>query len=288
MEIAMNRIVRDMSFKSALAGVALCALIAGGAPSLAHATVISGSSSAFDDSVNLVVTPGLVVSSGPVVAVSGTAPPLYNTSNFALSASVLGGFITTNIITANANSNVDGSAGSKSAAGTVTINNFSLGGLLSFGGITATTLQSTATSSGDFGALTSTGSTTISGLVINGLAMAVVMPTANDVLFDAGGVEVIANAQTTVGDGVSSTGITVDALEVVLTDVAGTVDGVTGLISGDVIIDQSRSALSAVAGGGGGGGGGSAVPEPSSFLVLAAGLLGLAGLYRKRLRGDFA
>ena len=280
----MNRITRDTSLKSALAGAALCALIVGGAPSLAHATVISGSSSAFDDSINLLVTAGPLVTSvtsGPLVAVSGSAPPPYNTPNGLASASVLGGFLTTGIITANANSNVDSTAGIKSAMGTVTINNLSIGGLLAGFGITATTLQSTATSSGDYGALSSTGSTTISNLVIDGTPFLVVTPAANDVLLNAGGIEVIANAQTTTGDGISSTGITTDGLEVILSGITGTINGITGSISGDIIIDQSRSALNAMAGSPPPSG----VPEPSSLPVLAAGLLGLLGVYRRRLRG---
>jgi hypothetical protein len=275
----MNTLMRSMI---AAGGVAAgLALIVGGTP-LAHATVISGSSSAFDNSIDLTVTAGpttTVVTSGPLVAVSGAAPPAYNTPNSLVSGSVLGGLLTGGVINANANSNVTGTGNSGTAMGSVNIGSLSIGPIGTFSGITATALQSIATSSGSYGSLTSTGSTTFTSLVINGTPFLATL-TPNDVLFNAGGIEVIGDAQTTTGNGVSSTGITVDGLEVLVTGVTGTIDGITGTINGEILIDQSTSALTAVAGSI------SSVPEPPAGLpILGIALLGFAAYnYRQKTK----
>ena len=255
-------LVARMRAHSLPAATALTAAILSiGIAGNAHATVISANSSAFGESVNLTVTPLIgataTIGSGPLPQVSGSVA----------SASVTD-VLSTGILTVNASSNVDGNPGARNAHGDATVNNLaigSLGGLLS---LSATTISSTADVNGDFGALTATGTTTIVGLVINGVPLLVTNPVANDVLLNALGIEIIANRQIITGDGATNEAITDDALFISFTNVLGTLGGTTGLINGEIIIGQSQAAMAAAAGGGGGG----SVPEPSSLMVLAAGL----------------
>ena len=73
----------------------------------AEVTVISGSSSAFGESVSLTLTPfvgpDVVVTSGPLPTVSGNAPPPYNLTDSVISASVAN-VLTTGVLTVNASS----------------------------------------------------------------------------------------------------------------------------------------------------------------------------------------
>jgi PEP-CTERM motif-containing protein len=263
---------------AALAGLALAL----GLPAVAHATVIAGNSSAFGESVNLTVTPivgpAVNITSGPFPAVSGAAPPPFSLSNSALSASVAN-VLSTGLLVVNANSNVDGSLGSKSAAANSTVNGLTIGvaGLT----LSATTLQSLASVNGDFGFLTGTGSAMITGLSINGSSAVSITPTANDVLLNAGGIEVTANQQIFSGNGTSNRGIIDNALDITFSNVLGTIGADTGLITGEIIISQSEAFLSAAAPASGGGSG---VPEPATWLVFGAGLLGF-GCHRLRRRG---
>jgi hypothetical protein len=137
----------------------------------------------------------------------------------------------------------------------------------------ATTIQSTAEVSGDFGALVRTGTTTLEGLSILGIPVLDVTPAPNTVLLELLGITIIANEQTITGDGISAAGIEVNALHIIFDDaVAG-----LGLLSGNIIISHSEAELIAepnIVD----------VPEPGSLLILASGITLLFGLRRSRKR----
>ncbi len=256
------------------AGLAFGTLIAG--TPAAQATVISGASSAYGESVSLTLTPllGPVVNitSGPLPTVSGSAPPPYSNSNSVLSVSV-GGILTTGVLTVNANSNVNGLPGARSTSADATVDDLSLS-ILSVLGVNLASIQSTADVSGDFGALLATGTTTIVGLSINGGIAVNLTPAPNTVLLSALGITITANEQTTSGDGISNAGIDVNALHINFTNVPAVIGLTAGLLNGDIVISHSEATASAQRD--------TAVPEPGSLLLLAGGIVLAWGLSRRR------
>lgn len=247
-----------------LAGVGLLTASLGAA----HATVISGSSSAYAESIDLTFTTlfgSTTITSGPLPTASGTAPPPYNVANSVASLS-LGGpafSITAGILNAAASSTVDGLPGSRTTAASASIANFAVSVLSLFPVLSATLISSTAQVSGDFGSLTPSGSASITGLTVLGVPVAV-SSAPNTVLFNSLGLEIISNAQTVTADSIA-----VDALDITFDDV-----GVGGLasLSGSIILSHSQAEETAIP---------NAVPEPISVAILCMGLLGL-GLVRQR------
>jgi hypothetical protein len=287
MEDQMSRLLRHVRGHAAAKLIGICAVaLAVSLPSLAHATVVTGSSSAYGESVNLTVTPiiglGATVTSGPLPTAAGTAPAPYNVSNAAISAFV-SDVLATGVLNVNAFSNVDGLPGSRTTGAASSVNGLSIGSLGGLLNLASTTLQSVASVTGDFGALLASGTTTIQGLAINGIPLLVVMPTANDVLFSALGVTITANEQILSGDGINSAGIIVNALDISFANAIGVLNGVAGFINGNIIIGQSQAFASAVAAGGGGPVG---VPEPSSLIILGMGLVSFVMLRRSPMFGN--
>jgi hypothetical protein len=259
----------------------------------------SGSSDAYGLSVNLDLTllpilGGADVKAliGPEVPVSGTAPNTYNSTLTLASLNASGGTVLTGslanaltgIITTDATSNVDGTAGSKSASGTAVVNNLSLGvlgGLVggnSLLGITATTITANSTVTGHFGALgvdPSSGAT-LTNLAISILGTSVTIPasitpnTTLNVNTILGGVSIILDEQIVSGNGTSGLMLTTNAIDIHFLNVG--VSGL-GILNGQIVIDHTDAQLSA-----------SAVPEPTSLaLVFAgAGVLGLARVRKLR------
>jgi hypothetical protein len=254
----------------------------------------------------------------PTPTASGNAPAPFSVSNSVASASanassaLLGGGTISvsagggaNLLTARASSTVDGLAGSRNAQGSAAVANFSsslnlLGrisllnsaNVFNFG---AQTLTSTASVSGDYGALSATGDSVIIdangagdgfatfsvlGLNFNlpvdaqGHAApntSLTINTASAVAFGdhlgtdlAGSIHIILNEQIVTGDGITSRGMEVNALHITFDHVGASFFNVlnvhlddNNLVNGDIIVGHSQALLTAV-------------PEPTSLCLLAA------------------
>jgi hypothetical protein len=190
-----------------------------------------------------------------------------------LSASV-SGVLTTGVLTVDANSNVNGSAGAKSAAADATVNNLVVS-LLNL--LNATTVQSTASISGDAGALVRTGTTTIVGLSLFGGPVLNLTPSANDVVFNAGGIKITLNEETPSGNGISDADLSVNAIDISFTNAPFQFGNLLDLVNGNIIISHSEADLVAT------GSPPASVPEPSSLLLLASGFAAMFGVRRKFL-----
>ncbi len=284
---------------------------------ISHAGVISGESSAYGVEVNLgisvaevaVITAGL----GPFSTSSGTAPAAYNLFNDDDSASALGALnvggllgtvnfisLDTGLLETTSVSNVDGGLGGRSTTASATVNDVSLSILSlvevdlvtsaeTFISLEATAVESNAAVSGDFNALSDTGSTTIAGVGGVGGTQAVLSVLGVEFVLDAsapantpiiinssvsglaslqGSISVILNEQLYSGDSLSSRSIDVNAIHVTFSDVGVNLGALgIGLLNGDVIISHSEAQMSALDTG-------SAVPEPSSFALLGIAALG--------------
>ena len=276
---------------------------------------------------------GVDAALGPTPTVSGTAPAPYNLNNSLASAAVDassallgGGSIHVNAATSNtvdvlsvaASSTVDGAAGSRNAQASSAVANFnsnvnSLGrvSLLNSAGLfnfSAMTLSSSASVSGDSGALAATGDSAIidANGAGDGFATFTVLGLNFNVAVDAqghvapnttltinassaaglgdhlgtdlaGSIRLILNEQTLTGDGISSRGIAVNALHITFQNAGAQFFSALGvnvdnsnLGTGDIIIAHSQASMLAV-------------PEPGAFRLLAASSVMLAlRLFRRK------
>jgi hypothetical protein len=233
------------------------------------ATVTASTSSAYGEFVDLTVTSYLGVAanvtSGPLPAVSGSAPAPYNLTNSALSASVLP-FLSTGLLTVNASSNVDSSPGTRNTNADATVNNLSV--LMSSFGIdlTATTVQSTAAVSGDYGAFNAAGTTTIEGLTLNGVASLLLTPAPNTILLSLPGLRIMLNEQITSGGLPGSFGIGVNAIHVEFDHFLAPN---LSLVNGDILIAHSQASMGLI-------------PEPETYALMLAGLAVMGAIVRRR------
>jgi len=157
-----------------------------------QAAVTAGTSSAIGVDASTQVLAVISVTPVQLGSSSGSAPAIYNTSQAAVSANanvnaplVITALATQGLLDTDVQSNVDGAAGSKSATSTTILTGPSGGGPFSVTvadvfsvindppallAMTATTIQTTSTVSGDFGALNATGTTILANftLSING------------------------------------------------------------------------------------------------------------------------
>ncbi|NJC05388.1 hypothetical protein GGQ97_001181 [Sphingomonas kaistensis] len=260
-------------------------------PALAQTASSSGYALGANETVKVGGITTATVSIGPVAATSGSAPPDYNVSNSVASvqeaASLTTGLtgLSQRVETGLLSSNSTGTATGASATATVNdlaagigltvINDPRLAGLFSIG---ATTIQSQSTAS-SLGGLSATGSTTIEGLVIGGSVLSGLNinaslfsnPDPNTVLFDLGGLFIILNEQIMEGDGLTSLGITTNAIRVGFNNFALG----TGVANGNLIIGQSRASVTAAV---------AAVPEPATWAMMLLGFGVIGATFRRRRR----
>lgn len=277
-----------------------------------QAAVTAGTSSGIGVDASTQVLSVISVTPVQLGPSNGSAPATYNTSQSAVSANsnvnaplVITALATQGLISTNVQSDADGTAGSKSAAGTTTLTGPSGGGPFSVTvadvfsvvndppallAMSATTIQTTSTVSGDFGALSATGTTILANfsLSINGgtgLTLAGLGLTAG-VDFDAGtgeillpnrvinlslldgslaGVSLVLNRQVTTVNTSGQRDLEVTAIALDMSGV--TVAGLPG-VSVDLDLAKSTSQLTAV-------------PEPQ-MASLVIGSFGLLALRRRR------
>lgn len=256
----------------------------------------TASSSAYalnvDQTVTAPAVANVTIGIGPLAPTSGNAPPSYNVSNSVVSvnqtATLTSGVLGTSeqIQTGLLTSNSTGT--STGASATATVNDLSVGigttssltpFLASILGISATTIQSQSTAS-SIGGLSASGSTTIEGLTLTGSAFnnfefnAALFANAapNTVLFNALGLSIILNEQITFGDGITSSGITTNAINIGFNNFATGL----GLTSGNIIIGSSTAAVTAGATG--------AVPEPGTWAMMLMGFGAMGFALRRRKR----
>ena len=285
--------------------------------------VISASSEATGITTELEVTvlnnPLVGVSLGPVPGISGTAPAAYNNTNSAASASasgivnipILGDTqiigVDTGLLEVEASSTADGTSGSKTTSSQATVDNVDLQissvtnvlGIESFVTLDATEVQASASMSGDYGSLTPSGSTTITGTHGAGSNQALMTVLGVDFLIEAnplantmftidsssdpllsaltGSIDVILNEQIMTGDGTVSSGMTVNAIHLIFNGIGvglGPALGL-GLLDGDVYISTAQANQDTTA-----------VPEPASMFLTGGSLFCFLGLNRRRRRKE--
>jgi len=239
------------------------------APPGAHATVLSGTSSAYAESISLSLHPLLdgtfSTTSGPLPSVSDAAPPPYSLAQSV--ASLSAGFtgvlpITTGTLNVAATSDVDGLPGLRTTSASASTVDFDMtffgSPVLSIG-----LISSDAQVSGDFGSLSPSGGVSITNVSVFGTPISA-SNAPNTVLFDSLGLTITSNAQT-----VTANSISVDGLDIVFNNV--NLSG-EALLNGSVILSQSQATETAVP---------TRVPEPVSLALLGTSLLAL-GLVRHR------
>ncbi len=257
----------------------------------AQAAVTAGTASGLGLNVDVSALALVTLGVGPLAQVAVTSPAPDNQSAGVLSVSetvLLGSVVANNgvdnAIVGSALSDVTGVGISGLSEGSATTNNLGITVIPevlfltpAFLTLTSTTIGSTSTSSGQFGALGSVGTTVLENLSISvgGIVIAIAANPAPNTTLDlaASGVtdagilanlSIILNEQILTGDGSTSTGITTNALRISIG--ALNFGGVSGL-NGDIIVGQSTSTLTAI-------------PEPTVPMALL--LAPVALLFRRR------
>jgi hypothetical protein len=245
--------------------VAVCSLI--GIGSSASALVNTGDADAAGAALSLdfVLLPD--INTGLVPAVSVSSPPPGTQSQTLVDLSPLQ-LISGGVASVSATTDVNNLPGSRTADADAAIDDFamvlSVTPLVTLLGISGD-LSSSATVSGDFGALAATGSSSFTAvqITVNNVTFSLDPNyAANTQVYNSGGILIIANEQIVGGDGISLRTLTTNALRVSLT--------VAGVVTGSVILGQSQAALTAV-------------PEPGTAALLGLGLVALASIRQRRI-----
>jgi len=276
--------------------MAAAVLMLGGIADARAGFVTAGTSQGYEVSADLTLTllGGATVQATvpPEVPAQGTAPAPYNNTATAAALDLSAGafglgsgttlHIHTGLLQSTAASDVDGLAGPRSTTASSLLDGTAGGAIVSLLNglldINASVIASNAAVGGSAGALTTGGSSTLTDLVISVLGVPVFahagafVPTPNftvDISSALGGVSIILDETLTSGNGSNAAGITVNAIDVRLTNVG--LAGV-GIVNGQIIIGHASAAEAA------------AVPEPSSLALcgIGGGLLGLRTLRRVR------
>lgn len=221
-----------------------------------HARLITTSSSAYGESVNLVLTVPLVgnvaVTSGPLPVSAGIAPGPYADSDTALSASVSAlGLVNlgTGVLDTYANSTVDGSIGPKTTGAAATVNNLGLNIFTGLFSLTADKVESSAAFSGDFNSLSAAGTATLTNASVSSLLLSAGLaanPAPNtqvDVLGLLGltGVSLTLNEQIATGAGTNSQSLAVNAIHLSFNNFASGLN----VLNGDIVISHSQAQATA-------------------------------------------
>jgi PEP-CTERM motif len=236
---------------SALAGSAFLGAMLAAAPASAAVTSITSSSTILTASLS-------VADFGPAFPAAGSAPPAYDVTNSLASFSTnIGPFsVSTGLLSDTASGDIaaeDGAASSSLASLSI-----AAGRLFS---LSASAISSMASVDGTPSA---TGSSVLADLTITVLGSSVSIPLdppPNDVIFDKFGVKITLNQQTHEVEGSFGEGIVVNAIAIDL-DVLG--------VTGTIDVGQSEASISETA-----------VPEPSTWAMMAVGFRGLAFAYRR-------
>ncbi|MGJ8671829.1 hypothetical protein [Rubritalea sp.] len=237
--------------------------------SQAEAAILAGTSSGLGIDIDLGVTlVGVTtdVGVGPFATanVSAPTPNTQNAEVLNLDADIgaLGavGNVSASEVSASASSDVDGTSNSGSASGLSSITDFELvivegvlgaDDLFSISTGAGTVITSTSSSTGSYGALSSTGSIELADVTISvaGVNFNLDSSYAANTTLDisaAGvtGITILLNEQTQEGDGVEYTWLTTNAIRVVF-DALDLESGL-GVANGEFIIGQSFSSITAV------------------------------------------
>jgi hypothetical protein len=244
------------NIRTLLFGVGAVFALFGTAP--AYADVTSGSAEASALEAN--VLPPLVVV-GPVPQSSVTGDD--SDSDSVVSVNVPG-VLNTGILNSSASSNVDGSPGPKNATARSSVVDFNL--LTPTFGLSFELIESESSVFGDAGSFSATGDSNIVDLrgsgLLEGLSASALNGSPNQELFNAGGIQVIANRQSSTC-GAESCSITTDALFVD----AGDITSITVASSSAELMGQTAP-----------------IPEPSTYAMMLVGLVGIGAMRKFRNR----
>ena len=268
----------------ALAGVVLAC----GPVRTVEATATFGTSNSYGINVSVTFTPivgtGVLVSTGPIASIGGTAPLPYGP--LTATASPFISLLSGSVMSDDASSNVDGFPGVHFANADSTFTSLTLGTLFPLlpplFTLTIPSISTTANVTGDLPTLTPTGSTTLSALVftaplIPGFPTLTFSgsPAPNTQLAPSGfGISVLLNEQILSGNGVTAQSIEVNGLDIAFTVPVFTPTIVPlrlGTLTGNIIVAHTEAFLTAAA-----------VPEPPSISLFASGCLVLAFWMWKR------